>query len=74
MDLKDKFESRIRNDEDFKTFISEYRERISREGTSDAERQALMQRSNPRYVLRNWMAQVPTKVVISHNDFQFIMN
>ena len=59
MILKDKFETtRIRNDEDFKTFISEYRERISREGTSDAERQALMQRSNPRYVLRNWMAQV----------------
>ena len=56
--LFDKLLTRIKDDEDFKTFISEYRDRISREGTSEAERKDRMQRANPRYVLRNWMAQV----------------
>ena len=56
--LKDKCSTRIKDNEDFKTFVSEYRNRISREGTSEAERKNLMQRANPRYVLRNWMAQV----------------
>jgi uncharacterized protein YdiU (UPF0061 family) len=30
---------------------------LSREETSDADRMALMQKSNPRYILRTWMAQ-----------------
>ena len=58
MTIDESSSTRIKDDEDFKTFISEYRERISREGTSEAERKDLMQRANPRYVLRNWMAQV----------------
>ena len=56
--MTNKCSTRIKDDEDFKTFISEYRDRISREGTSEAERKDRMQQANPRYVLRNWMAQV----------------
>ncbi len=51
------FLSRIVNDSDYKSFLSEYSKRLDREKTSDDARMALMQKSNPRYVLRNWMAQ-----------------
>ena len=62
-----KLSPRIKDDDDFKTFMAEYRSRISREGTPDAERREIMQRANPRYVLRNWMAQV------SREKFHFLV-
>lgn len=42
---------------DFKHWINKYRDRLSRSNVSDCQRRKIMRRTNPRYVLRNWMAQ-----------------
>jgi len=41
----------------FSSWLARYAERLKRAGVSDLERQSVMKRANPRYVLRNWMAQ-----------------
>ena len=44
----------------FKNFTKMYIERLAKDGISnsnDSDRMELMQKSNPRYVLRQWMAQ-----------------
>ncbi|QSQ11130.1 protein adenylyltransferase SelO [Myxococcus landrumensis] len=41
----------------FEAWAERYRARLTAEGSVDTERQARMERVNPRYVLRNWMAQ-----------------
>lgn len=38
-------------------FISQYAARLRWEGLEDEERMTRMQGANPRYILRNWMAQ-----------------
>lgn len=38
-------------------WIAHWRARVAAEGRPDAERQAAMNRANPCYVLRNWMAE-----------------
>ncbi|WP_079434349.1 YdiU family protein [Zoogloea sp. LCSB751] len=38
-------------------WIAQWRARIAAEGRSDAERQAAMDAVNPKYVLRNWIAE-----------------
>lgn len=50
---------RIKKDKDFKKFLELYQTRLNEEGElrNDSARMELMQRSNPRYILRNWMAQ-----------------
>ena len=41
----------------FDAWAGQYRARLATEGSVDAERHARMDRTNPRYVLRNWVAQ-----------------
>lgn len=38
-------------------WLTSYRQRAQAQDASDSQRQALMQRTNPKYVLRNWLAQ-----------------
>lgn len=42
----------------FDAWSVEYRRRLRAEGSTDAQRRAGMERSNPKYVLRNYLAQV----------------
>lgn len=42
----------------WKNWFSQYTERLQKEAVSDAERGELMNRVNPKYVLRNYMAQL----------------
>ena len=48
---------RMVKDKQFKKFVELYVHRLEEFSTNDEERMALMQRSNPRYILRNWLAQ-----------------
>lgn len=41
----------------FDAWAAGYRERLRAEGSEDSERRAHMNRSNPKFVLRNWLAQ-----------------
>jgi uncharacterized protein YdiU (UPF0061 family) len=43
--------------EGFDGWAERYRARLESEGSDDAERRARMDRVNPKYVLRNWVAQ-----------------
>lgn len=43
--------------EAFDYWSAEYRTRLAHEGVDEAERQAGMRAVNPKYVLRNWLAQ-----------------
>ncbi|HEX6591276.1 MAG TPA: YdiU family protein [Moraxellaceae bacterium] len=52
--LRDDFLDR----EGFDAWLLRYRERLARENSQDAERKAAMDRVNPRYILRNYLAQV----------------
>jgi len=52
--LRDEFIDRAA----FGQWLEAYRERLQRSGMSDAERRERMNRINPRYVLRNYLAQV----------------
>ena len=45
------------NPEAFGNWSMNYRTRLALEGTGEAERQAKMRATNPRYVLRNWLVQ-----------------
>ncbi len=51
--LRDQFIDR----EGFDAWAVEYRRRLAAEGSQDAERRARMDRVNPKYVLRNYLAQ-----------------
>ena len=51
--LRDQFTQR----EGFDAWGEAYRARLARENSVDAERSARMNRANPIYVLRNWMAE-----------------
>lgn len=51
--MRDLFVDRIAFDD----WAVAYRERLRQEGTPDAERAAAMNRVNPKYVLRNHLAE-----------------
>jgi uncharacterized protein YdiU (UPF0061 family) len=51
--LRDQFIDRAA----FDAWASNYRNRLRAEQSDDARRRARMQRTNPKYVLRNWLAQ-----------------
>ena len=46
---------RVKDSEEYKKFVDSYVKRLG--DTDDTARMELMQRSNPRYILRNWLAQ-----------------
>ncbi|XP_076035975.1 protein nucleotidyltransferase YdiU-like [Oratosquilla oratoria] len=51
-------------------FIKEYKERLVQGNVSEEERQKVMSKRNPRYVLRNWIAQ---KVIEEAEKGQFYL-
>ena len=48
---------KLKRHKDFKKWIKVYIKKLEREGVSDAKRRDILRDVNPRYVLRNWMAQ-----------------
>ena len=49
-----------------KDFLQQYCERIGKENQSDEDRMQRMQNTNPRYILRNWIAQ--KAIEMAEND------
>jgi len=45
------------NSAKWKSWLSKYAQRVKEDGKSDAERRELMNKTNPKYVLRNYIAQ-----------------
>ena len=56
----------------FKTFLEAYKKRLENENISEEERMARMQQINPRYVLRNWMAQKAIEKAEKEQDFSMV--
>lgn len=54
-----------------RAWSARYAERLRREGRGDVERQERMRRANPKYVLRNWIAQEAIERA-EHGEFAFI--
>lgn len=48
---------KIMEEEHFQKFMDKYPARLEEENTLDDERMTRMQAANPRYILRNWLAQ-----------------
>ncbi|KAG7160735.1 protein adenylyltransferase SelO-like [Homarus americanus] len=48
---------KIVNDDKFPQFVEKYKSRLQEEELSDDSRRGIMATVNPRYVLRNWIAQ-----------------
>jgi uncharacterized protein YdiU (UPF0061 family) len=55
----------------FDSWLSEYKARLCRAGVSDDRRRSVMRTTNPRYVLRNWIAQTVIDGV-ERNDFTML--
>lgn len=55
--------------EAFDAWAARYRERLRAEGSRDEERKARMDRVNPRYVLRNYLAQAAIEQATTHKDY-----
>ncbi len=66
--LRDQFTER----EAFDAWAREYRARLAREGSVDAERHERMDRANPAYVLRNWMAEEAIGKARDERDYSLI--
>ena len=50
-------------------WVSRYRERVRAEGLSDAERRERMDRVNPLYVLRNFVAETAIRLAVDERDY-----
>ena len=66
--LRDQFTER----EGFDAWEREYRARLAGEGSIDAERRERMDRANPVYVLRNWMAEEAIAKARTDRDYAMI--
>jgi uncharacterized protein YdiU (UPF0061 family) len=55
----------------WRAWFKEYLDRLNKEGVSDEERQAMMNQVNPKYVLRNYMAQLAIDKADS-DDFSLV--
>lgn len=53
----------------FTAWATRYRERLRSEGSRDAERKQLMNRVNPKYVLRNYLVQRAITQAAENKDF-----
>jgi uncharacterized protein YdiU (UPF0061 family) len=66
--LRDQFIQR----EAFDAWAQRYAARLTREASGDAERRIRMHRVNPKYVLRNYLAQVAIEKATSDKDYSEI--
>lgn len=57
----------------FHAWVKSYRERLEKYGIKEDIRQKQMDQSNPRYVLRNWMAEAAIEAA-KRNDFSVVRN
>ena len=55
--------------EAFAAWAVRYKERLQAEGSRDEERKARMDRVNPKYVLRNYLAQAAIERATQHKDY-----
>ncbi|RZF42571.1 hypothetical protein LSTR_LSTR001366 [Laodelphax striatellus] len=53
----------------YQKFYKEYSEKLESDGVTDEERMNKMRKRNPRYVLRNWMAQEAIEIADKNDDF-----
>jgi protein adenylyltransferase len=60
------------NREAFDAWAGRYRARLALENSSDAERRQRMNRINPKYVLRNYLAQVAIRKATDEKDYSEI--
>jgi hypothetical protein len=58
--------------EAFDDWAGSYQERLRAEGSRDEERSRLMNRVNPKYVLRNYLAQVAIERAVKEGDYSEI--
>ena len=56
----------------FDAWASRYAARLRAQGTSDAERKARMDAVNPKYILRNYLAQIAIDKAVTQRDFSEI--
>ena len=56
----------------FDTWLNDYRAELRRQDVTEAQRQAKMNRCNPKYVLRNYMAQIAIDKATRENDYSEI--
>lgn len=52
----------------FWNWVDKYKIRLSQEGIDEATRETQINKTNPRYILRNWMAQEAIERA-NNNDF-----
>ena len=57
------------NRDRFDTWAARYRARLQAEASMDAERTVRMNRANPKYVLRNYLAEVAIRKARDEHDF-----
>lgn len=68
--IRDKFWAlnTVASHEWFSGWVRLYIKRLEREDQADVRRQEIMQRTNPRYILRNWIAQLAVEEA-EENDY-----
>jgi uncharacterized protein YdiU (UPF0061 family) len=66
--LRDLFLDRVA----FDAWAGRYRQRLQSEGSTDVERSACMNRVNPKFVLRNYLAQTAITLATEKRDFSEI--
>lgn len=67
--LQDSWRDWFPDREAFDAWAGRYRERLRAEGRRDEERKARMDRVNPHYVLRNYLAQAAIERATRHKDY-----
>jgi len=67
--IPEAFKACFTDPEAITAWLGAYRQRLQQEETPEAERQQAMNRVNPRYVLRNWMAEQAIRMAQDHNDY-----
>lgn len=55
-------------------WLEKYQQRLSQEDSIDTERSAYMQQENPKYILRNYMAEVAIRKARDEQDYSEIDN
>jgi len=58
--------------EQFDQWANRYQQRLTKEGSNDKQRSTEMKRVNPKYILRNYMAEVAIKKAENEKDYSEI--